>query len=275
MSRPWMPFWVGDYLKKTSHLNAQQHGAYLLLILHYWEHGGLPNDDLQLARISRLTQKQWMLNRNLLSPFFDSEWRHFRIDEELEKAENLKNIRSYAGSKGSSNKWKNLQENKFNRSTRMSLAKQKGTHTIAQWVKMLEICYNTCLKCGKKEDIVKDHVVPIYQGGDDSIFNLQPLCRSCNASKGPDNKDHRPNGWQNAYQNDLQTPVYSPSQSFNKSSIKERIGNFGDFPIKLASEEWYAWDKYLKKTLGKAMMWDGMLMATQWPPDHKNASVTV
>jgi Protein of unknown function (DUF1376) len=48
-ARPWMPFYVGDYLRDTMHLTQAQHGAYVLLILHYWAHGGLPADDLRLA----------------------------------------------------------------------------------------------------------------------------------------------------------------------------------------------------------------------------------
>lgn len=39
--RPWMAFYVADYLADTLHLSATEHGAYLLLISHYWVHGGL------------------------------------------------------------------------------------------------------------------------------------------------------------------------------------------------------------------------------------------
>lgn len=40
-----------------------------------------------------------------------------------------------------------------------------------------------CINCGSKE-ITLDHIIPISRGGRHSIGNLQPLCRSCNASKG-------------------------------------------------------------------------------------------
>ncbi len=39
--------------------------------------------------------------------------------------------------------------------------------------------------------LTKDHIVPIYQGGDDSILNIQPMCRNCNSSKGNDTTDYR------------------------------------------------------------------------------------
>jgi len=41
-----------------------------------------------------------------------------------------------------------------------------------------------CLACGSRDNIAIDHVVPITQGGSNLIDNLQPLCRSCNSSKG-------------------------------------------------------------------------------------------
>jgi uncharacterized protein YdaU (DUF1376 family) len=86
MSRAWMPFYVADYLADTSHLSTLEHGAYLLLIMHYWTNGGLPNDDKKLARITRLDPRCFANLRGTLSEFFDSDWKHKRIDEEHARA---------------------------------------------------------------------------------------------------------------------------------------------------------------------------------------------
>lgn len=37
----------------------------------------------------------------------------------------------------------------------------------------------------------KDHVVPVLFGGSNDISNIQPLCRSCNSSKGASTVDYR------------------------------------------------------------------------------------
>lgn len=48
-----------------------------------------------------------------------------------------------------------------------------------------------CLKCGAKDHLSIDHVNPLACGGDNSITNLQTLCKSCNSSKGDTAKDYR------------------------------------------------------------------------------------
>jgi Protein of unknown function (DUF1376) len=59
MKRPWMALYVGDYLGDTGHLTTAQHGAYLLLMMHYWRKGELPYDDRQLSKITKLPLKTW------------------------------------------------------------------------------------------------------------------------------------------------------------------------------------------------------------------------
>ena len=41
-----------------------------------------------------------------------------------------------------------------------------------------------CLRCGSVENIEIDHVIPLSKGGSNLFENLQPLCKSCNSSKG-------------------------------------------------------------------------------------------
>lgn len=100
MSRPWMPLYIGDYLADTSHLNAAQHGAYLLLIMRYWQVGSLPDDDAQLAMIARMGAPEWRKHKPVLRAFFQDGWRHPRIDAEIEQANIKYERRAAAGKKG-------------------------------------------------------------------------------------------------------------------------------------------------------------------------------
>ena len=70
----------------------------------------------------------------------------------------------------------------------------ESTHTEDEW-KKLKAFYNfTCLRCGKQEPEIKltrDHVIPLTQGGSDSIDNVQPLCARCNSKKNNKHIDYR------------------------------------------------------------------------------------
>ena len=100
MKRPWMPLYVGDYLGDTGHLTTAQHGAYLLLMMHYWRKGELPYDDRQLSKITKLPLKTWCEYRPTLQDFFHSGWKHKRIDAELERMMRVSEKRAIAGQKG-------------------------------------------------------------------------------------------------------------------------------------------------------------------------------
>lgn len=109
--RPWMPFYVGDYLAKTAHLTAEQHGAYMLLLMHYWTHGELPEDQKQLMAIARLPADSWAGNCHVLAKFFDNKWRNNRMEKELAKLKKLSEKRAYAGLKGAWSKHGKLSGN--------------------------------------------------------------------------------------------------------------------------------------------------------------------
>jgi uncharacterized protein YdaU (DUF1376 family) len=103
MKRPWMPLYVGDYLGDTGHLTTAQHGAYLLLMMHYWRKGELPDDDGQLSKITKLPLKTWCDYREVLQGFFHDGWKHKRIDAELMRMMRISEKRASAGQKGGLN----------------------------------------------------------------------------------------------------------------------------------------------------------------------------
>jgi len=100
MNRPWIPLYVGDYLGDTGHLTTAQHGAYLLLMMHYWRKGELPDDDRQLSKTTKLPLKTWCEYRPTLQDFFHDGWKHKRIDAELAKMTRVSLKRAEAGQKG-------------------------------------------------------------------------------------------------------------------------------------------------------------------------------
>ena len=72
------------------------------------------------------------------------------------------------------------------RHKRRAIIKNLGEHfTKEEWTE-LKKKYGKCLACGKKEPeilLTPDHVIPISKGGDNSIKNIQSLCRTCNFRK--------------------------------------------------------------------------------------------
>lgn len=100
MKRAWMPLYVGDYLGDTGHLSTVQHGAYFLLMMHYWRKGELPDDDKQLAAITKLPLRIWIDISATLQAFFYEGWKHKRIDAELARMQKVSAKRSEAGYKG-------------------------------------------------------------------------------------------------------------------------------------------------------------------------------
>lgn len=66
-----------------------------------------------------------------------------------------------------------------------------GALTASVWQEIVEFSGARCLCCGGTERIEIDHVVAISKGGLHVALNVQPLCRSCNASKNNKTIDYR------------------------------------------------------------------------------------
>jgi uncharacterized protein YdaU (DUF1376 family) len=99
-----MPLYVADYLGDTMHLTTLQHGAYVLLLMHYWKTGPLPDDPEALAAITRVDAKTWPAVWGKLTGFFtangDGMLHQKRMDKEREHWIDLSEKRREAGKRG-------------------------------------------------------------------------------------------------------------------------------------------------------------------------------
>jgi uncharacterized protein YdaU (DUF1376 family) len=104
-----MPIWIGDYLASTAHLTTQQHGVYLLLMMHYWTtQKPIPDDDEMLALIVRLPLKEWKHDRKAIETLFhikDGAWFHQAMFDEIAKAMKVSKKRQELGRKGAAKRW--------------------------------------------------------------------------------------------------------------------------------------------------------------------------
>ncbi len=66
---------------------------------------------------------------------------------------------------------------------RRALVEDGGSYSQEEWDALCARYGNKCLWCDAKTALTVDHVVPLSQGGSNTIDNLQPLCARCNRAK--------------------------------------------------------------------------------------------
>lgn len=98
-----MPLYVGDYLRDTSRLTTEQHGAYLLLIMDYFMNGALPDDDEVLAAVVKMSERNWKKNKPAIIKYFSLNkgfLYHERIESEILKGIEKRDRARKNGKKG-------------------------------------------------------------------------------------------------------------------------------------------------------------------------------
>lgn len=103
-------------------------------------------------------------------------------DIEYSRTEKGRNINKIASAKYRKTD-KGIQSRKDSKSRRRSVEKS-GKVSLIQWRGILKRYKNKCAICGLMGEMEMDHIYPLSKGGLHCVSNIQPLCRSCNASKG-------------------------------------------------------------------------------------------
>jgi uncharacterized protein YdaU (DUF1376 family) len=106
----WMPLHIGRYMAATGHLSNEEHGMYLLLLMHAWSNDGvIPGESERIRRICRADPKDWARSSAVILEFLtqqpDGTYRQKRLDVELAKASEVKSTKSEAGKKGAEIRW--------------------------------------------------------------------------------------------------------------------------------------------------------------------------
>lgn len=106
----WFKHYPKDFSLETGHLTAQELGAYVRLRDQYYANNGmLPDDDIVLTRIARISDAEWPNVRKMLLTLFKIEngvWTHPRLNEALCVSQESYETKSANGRKGAQAKLK-------------------------------------------------------------------------------------------------------------------------------------------------------------------------
>ena len=70
----------------------------------------------------------------------------------------------------------------------------EGEFSGDEWLELVSYYCPTgkCLCCRKKVKLTQDHVIAVTRGGSNYIYNIQPICGTCNSSKNNKTIEYRP-----------------------------------------------------------------------------------
>ncbi len=150
MSPPFLPLYVADYLSATTHLNAAESGAYLHLLMHYWQKGSLPQEDKFLARIAKVRLCEWKRIADTITELFRKD------AQSLSSADRA-----------------------------LGVGRVRENIPASVRNEIFERDAGACVYCGVSSVALHlDHIMPFSRGGSSRPENLVLACVPCNLSKG-------------------------------------------------------------------------------------------
>lgn len=89
----WMPLYSGDYLRDTMNFSTEEHGCYLLLLMHYWTEKRLSDDLDELMMVTRLQPERRRVLEKILKKYFEHQEGRYvqkRMEAEISRAQNIR-----------------------------------------------------------------------------------------------------------------------------------------------------------------------------------------
>ena len=100
---PALPLFTDAFISDTTHLNATQTGAYIMLLMAAWRSPDcrLPNDDKILARMARMDGRAWVANKAVILAFWKQDdlqkWYQRRLVDERNYVDDVRRKNADAG----------------------------------------------------------------------------------------------------------------------------------------------------------------------------------
>ncbi len=133
---PYMQLYVADYLADTAYLDVIESGAYLHLLMNYWQTGKpLPDDDVKLARIARCSEEQWFNVRSTVVGYFvqrDGQLIHNRVERDLKAVRSKIEKASEAGKKSAESRRRAKESNSSSTDVQRSLNGRSNERSTTQ-----------------------------------------------------------------------------------------------------------------------------------------------
>ena len=113
---PAFQLYADDFLGGTADMSAEEVGAYIRLLCHQWNKGGLPNDPDRLAKMAGLMAVP-MASPSLgyviakFPPCADGQLRNERLEKVRAESEAYRQSQSENGKKGAKTRWENGKPN--------------------------------------------------------------------------------------------------------------------------------------------------------------------